>query len=645
MWNLYKGEKYLEPLVFSNGKTQEDVVKEVLNLVQEGNKIIFLRGMCGTGKSAIALNIARKLGKASIVVPGKELQKQYKRDYEGETYLLKDNNEKLKINVITGRNNHKCKFLENSQDAIPKITREINSKLNDIFDGKKEELNGIISGNLSADNPNIPCKIQILERNWKRIHNYLKQNKKVNIKNIEGLKDVRRIPLASVCPYWSPAISEKYDVRLFEDVKKRTYMGLKGTNFIVYQRTPGCEFYEQFNSFIDSDVLVFNALKYKIESAINRKPLTEVEIIDECDEFLDSFSNQRNINLDRLQNCITRIPYANDKNLAILKEVDELIEHIKKNERVLESINSKEIIPLKSTGIYDLIRVFLDFPDFLLDIDEENYAFEIEETARIFEEFIEDTYVTFTKKENNLMASLVTTNLAKRFKEMMDKNKIIILMSGTLHSEKILKEVFGLNEFKIVEAETQQPGTIYVKKTGKEIDCKYQNFKNGKSDRETYLRALDKCLEIAKKPILVHIISFYDLPSEQEIKKLELKNLASREKVIEEKLDEENSNIPKFKKREIDILFSTKCARGIDFPGEECNSIIFTKYPNPDAQDAFWQTLRKTNPEHYWDFYKDKAKRELLQKVYRGLRFKEDKVEVLSPDIRVINAFEEKKLY
>ena len=48
----------------------------------------------------------------------------------------------------------------------------------------------------------------------------------------------------------------------------------------------------------------------------------------------------------------------------------------------------------------------------------------------------------------------------------------------------------------------------------------------------------------------------------------------------------------------------------------------------------------KTKPSQYWDFYKDKAQRELLQKVYRGLRFKEDKINLLSPDSRVLEFFE-----
>ena len=97
--------------------------------------------------------------------------------------------------------------------------------------------------------------------------------------------------------------------------------------------------------------------------------------------------------------------------------------------------------------------------------------------------------------------------------------------------------------------------------------------------------------------------------------------------------------IEDFKKGKIKTLFSTRVSRGIDFPGEECNSIVFTKYPNPNVEEAFWKILMKTKPQFYWDFYKDKAKRELLQKVYRGLRFKEDKVEVLSPDLRVVDFF------
>ena len=639
MWSLYNNSEFLKPLKFSNGKTQEDVVNEVFDLIKQGTKVIFIRGMCGTGKSAIALNIAKDLGKTSIIVSGKNLQNQYKKDYENGKYLLKDNKERLKISVITGRNNHECAFIKEKEFSIPEIRREINSKLNDIFEFKREEIENKKRRDKSADNQDIPCKIEIKEKNWNKIIEYLKKNKNINLKNIEQISDIKRPPLASVCPYWSPVLPEIYDLKNLDCRNKRTYMGLDNTKFVIYQRKPGCSFYEQFNSYIDSDVIVFNSLKYKLESALKRKPVTEAEIVDECDEFLDSFTNQRNINIERLQSSLVKFAGTSEGSMEVIEDISNIISYIKVNKQVNENLDT--VIPLKKTGIYDLIRIFLDSEALVNELDEESYLFEIEETARMFEDFLDESYVIYSRKEGTLIASIVTTNLSKKFKEMLDKNKILILLSGTLHTEKIMREIFGLDDFKIIDAETEQPGKIDILRTGLEFDCRYENFNSGKFSRGDYLKALDKCVEIAKKPTLIHISAFTDLPSEFEIEDLNLTNLTSRENLKE--LQEEDKSgimIDKFKKGDIDVLFTTKCARGVDFPGEQCNSIVFTKYPNPNPSEPFWKILKQTNPNQYWEFYKDKAKRDLLQKVYRGLRFKEDHVFLLSPDVRVLKEFE-----
>jgi len=642
VWSLYKKEKFLEPLCFSNGKTQEDVLKEVLKEIKKGEKIIFINGICGTGKSAIALNLARELGKTSVVVPGKNLQRQYKKDYEKEKYVLKPNKEKLKISIITGRNNHKCKFLEDKKIAIPKFTKEINSKLHDIFEGKREAINKEISRDESADNKNLPCKIEIKEKNWNKLKSYLKENKFVNYKELNEIKNVKRVAVASICPYWSPVFNSKYDFNgpVFSKAKKQKYFGLDNTEFIFYERKPGCKFYEQFKLFIESDVIVFNSLKYKLESAMNRKPLTEVEIIDECDEFLDSFSNQKNINIDLLQNSLIHFISESKSSMEEISELLEIIGNIKKDKTITNAVQSKEIIPLKKTGIYDLLKIVSKSSSLFEEADDESYLFNLLETARMFEGFMNETYLTLEKKDKNLIASLVTINLAKRLKEIIEKNKFIVLMSGTLHSKEVLKNIFGIEKFKIIDAETQQQGNIKIKKTGLEKDFKYSNFSNGNNSREDYLIALDKCVEIAKQPCLVHVNAFKDLPNREEKTFLELKNLISREELREIQIsDKEGEIVSKFKSGNVGVLFSTRVSRGIDFPGEECNSIVFTKYPNPNVQDAFWKILYKTKPQHYWAFYKDKAKRELWQKVYRGLRFKDDVVEVLSPDLRVLEGF------
>ena len=49
------------------------------------------------------------------------------------------------------------------------------------------------------------------------------------------------------------------------------------------------------------------------------------------------------------------------------------------------------------------------------------------------------------------------------------------------------------------------------------MDCKYSNFSQGRFERKDYLNALSKCVEVAKKPVLVHVNAFLDLPSEQEL--------------------------------------------------------------------------------------------------------------------------------
>lgn len=638
-WNLYKNEEFLEPLCFSNGKSQQDVVEETLKAINDGKKIIFIHGVCGTGKSAIALNLAAKLGKTSIVVPGKNLQNQYKRDYEGDKYLKKLDGTKLKISVITGRKNHKCKFLEDNKLAVPKIKREENAKLFDIFSGKREQVEKD-SEDETASNKDLPCKIEIKESNWPRVKEYIKQNPDVDTKNFSKISDVKRLSIAPICPYWSPVYPANFDFKVLKDAKKRTYTGLNDTEYVQYKRKAGCPFYEQFDSYIDSDVIVFNSLKYKLETALNRKPKTEVEIIDECDEFLDSLSNQRTINIERLQTALIQALGSGEGDEDKIEELLELIKYLRKDESIIEASRKKEILELRKTAVYDIVRIFLK-EEWLKTIDDESYLFDVLETSKMFRGFTNETYITVDKKDNFFSVSLVTTNLEKKLREFVDKNNCMVLMSGTLHSADVLQSIFGIKEFQLIDAETKDQGVIEVKRTGLEMDCKYSNFTSKKFTRREYLEALNESVKVAKRPTLVHVNAFQDIPTEDEISDYKLDALIPREQLRKIQEEDKGGKLTKeFKEGKRDLLFSTRDSRGIDFPGNECNSIVFTKYPNPNVDDPFWKILMKTKPMHYWSFYKDKAHREFLQKIYRGLRFKTDHIYLLSPDERVLDLAE-----
>jgi len=592
-FNLYDDGVRMNALKFSNGLTQEGVVDRVVELIDSGKKVIFIRGVCGSGKSAMALNIAKALGNASIVVPGKALQKQYQEDYSKSKYVLRNNHKKLKIKVITGRDNHRCLFKSGA----------------------------------TANDSELPCKIEIKEKNAWKIREYLKDNPKV--RNDLELGNVRRMSIAPVCPYWSPIVPAMADLNL--EARKVPYTGIGGAGYEIYNRKPGCTYYEQFNAYKEAEVIVFNSAKYKLEFLMNRKPDTKVEIIDECDDFLDSFSNSKVINLPRLGNSLLSFFSDDYKLTEAVKKLQELVSDL------MNGDDSEEIFELHNTRVEDLFQIFLDNHGIIEEIDEDSYVHSVYETVLEFKDYIDESFARFRREDRGKVIDVVSVNLAKRFDELRDKNHALVLMSGTIHDESALRDVFGISDFEIVDAEVVNQGEIIVKELGMERDCSYRSLQNGSVTREHYLKSFNRIVMESVKPALIHVNAFADLPTEDEKYSLGLDSLMSRDR-LKELQSNGNKQVDRFKKGEIPVLFTTRCNRGVDFPGSQCNSIIFTKYPNPSANGLFWQILKKVHPEYYWSFYRDKASREFLQKIYRGVRSKEDHVNLYSPDSRVLEA-------
>jgi len=201
-WDLNDEKGKIPPLKFSNNKTQEDVVNEILKLIKEENRIIFLHGACGTGKSAIALNVARKLGKSSIIVPVKALQRQYEDDYTEKKFLYKSNGQKMKIAVMTGRENH----------------------------------DSIINKGISCADPDLPENIKITEKNYLKIRDYFRGNPFVSGQDVPDYKHIRRLSIAPSNPYWSPIVPSSYDLNQLKDAKKIKYEGCDKREYTFYHR-------------------------------------------------------------------------------------------------------------------------------------------------------------------------------------------------------------------------------------------------------------------------------------------------------------------------------------------------------------------------------------------------------------------------
>ena len=109
---------------------------------------------------------------------------QYTKDYSGKKYLMKNvftidpsilssnpalaNSVKLKdygrlkISSIVGRQNFKCKYLEENP-INTEVKREKNAKIFDIYEAVKKPL--LNKNNTSCDNLYLPCKIELKEKN------------------------------------------------------------------------------------------------------------------------------------------------------------------------------------------------------------------------------------------------------------------------------------------------------------------------------------------------------------------------------------------------------------------------------------------------------------------------------------------------
>lgn len=69
--------------------SQAAVLKQIQDAVSDGIKFIILEAPVGSGKSAIAISIARWLGQAHVLTPRRSLQSQYFEDFEEHLVLMK----------------------------------------------------------------------------------------------------------------------------------------------------------------------------------------------------------------------------------------------------------------------------------------------------------------------------------------------------------------------------------------------------------------------------------------------------------------------------------------------------------------------------------------------------------------------------
>ena len=568
MWNLYREGCLVPPLVYSDGRTQEDVVQEILDLFREGKRIVFLLGAVGTGKSAIALNLISHFRHGGIiVVPTKVLQKQYADDYcKRDRFKIRSGKGFLRIDEIKGRDNFKC------------ILRKC-----------------------SASNCYLPCTRRLSRRE-------------------------RRIDVAKECPFFSPVVRARFKEVVEDELnceyESLDYVGCDNAKYSVLRRSKKiCTYYRQFKAYAESDVIVMNSAMWLAETlGTGRKPLRDVEVIDECDLFLDSLTFEKSIShntFKKLREAVREQERGVRKkyfNLTSLQELADALKQIRELQRLIAEVEG-EFVKILHKGEYSgtARECDVEFLQNLVEVYREVYG-SATEALEFLLNFSNILYVVVEMQSEKV--TFFVPNMKLVMEQLLKRSaKHIVMMSATIQSEEVLRNFYGLEDFAIVIGEPQYPGELRLMKCGCEEVVNAKKWED-KEFRAKYWKCVREMIGMATPPTLVQVHAFKYLPAE-------ICETVKKKKSVEVE----------------DATYSTVMTRGVDLRDDLCRSIVLLKCPFPDLQSPILQAIKNYVGESvFWQYYHDIMRRNLIQYVGRGLRHMNDWVEVWSPD-KLVHTF------
>ncbi len=246
--NLHDREgRLLEPLRYSSGKTQVDLIEEILEAFRE-NDVVFLKGVVGSGKSIVGLRTILEFGRGVVSVPTKVLSDQYARSYEHNMYFTNSDGEKAKIGILKGRGNFTCPY----RDCPSSFT-------------------------------GLPCT-----------------------RRVDYDSGEKRLDALQECPHWGFIFQSGWarDVEGF-GVNPVPYRGIGGG--WIWCMKGGCPYWGQFQSYLSSDALVMNSAKWAAEVAIGRLPEVPITVVDEADHWLDQLAVRVSVTEERIKRLTRKI--------------------------------------------------------------------------------------------------------------------------------------------------------------------------------------------------------------------------------------------------------------------------------------------------------------------------------------------------
>jgi len=658
--------------------------------------------------SLTLLHVPKELGgRAIIVTPFRNLQMQYYNDYyKGDKFVMKKDGTRLKVSVFMGRNNFRCRWLEEQYDYQQKIIAA-NEKFEQSMPTDDNILKSYQIDNTAA-NRYLPCT-----------------------KMLGQFGAGRRKPRHSVatqCKYWIPppmtkdvitkwsttfegTIEESYDLsndqennaddgindqrdntqaidgipsnldRIKEKVKcsnieyyesvGQGQMGVfvrdeKDKNGNPYPDV--CPYYKQFYSYVYSDVIVFNSAKWNLETTMGRKPKVKIEIVDEGDYWLDSQATT----IELMRSTIDKIfPISNRMKQIKMDTLARFDVSFKKIKTDVAKTNTGDVNIISAKDYKELF--------YAIGVCLNEYKRQAEDDDTIEQKLVDiDTIRRYAdvaslsvvegKREETRVIKCYIPYPDKLLEDLFrSSSKNIILTSGTMHTSPVLSNLFGINAdnyvVDILNGRKEHPGKLkcirphkdspmsmvkvnytswqapefrayyfvvlnYIldqlkdgidKATGKPGEAKIIVLTPAKKYAEGILKRSDVFVDFAKgrsqdsddvKPAIDTNLSDYMEGALTDVRKIKDSDI------------ELNGDVLRTDKQ---IIVSTRMVRGTDLRDNKCRAIVMTKWPVGDISDGYLQSIKKRFGEKiFWEIIKDKAAREAVQYVSRGLRHELD---------------------
>lgn len=729
-WSLYVEMQgvskpiLLEPLSWKGGNQINNLIKILEFFRKNSNttdrtKILIYHSQCGSGKSATLLHVSKYIGRSIIVTPFKNLQRQYSDDYyKGNKFVLKNNGNRLIVSIMTGRANHRCKWLEEQYDLQQRMIKESEKPENyGIIYPVDDEILRMYKEDPTCANKGLPCN-----------------------RPLQGIGKEREVrwSIGCQCQYWIPTPMAKNTIDKWKDKEVDERKGdnfyedeIEGENLpdikktiseinknvktlldivqdkikchnIAYYQSVGwgetgvfirdevdidgnpcpevCPYYKQFYSYIFSDCIVMNDAKWQLETMIGRKPKVAVEVYDEGDYWLD----RRSVSLEFSRIMIDKMMPSTNK-MQRLKEntlflFDTALKNIK--EKIAEQNKGKDSsTTINIINSKNYRELFLSMTNLLLE-----YKKDVEEDDSVLQRIL-DIYTVLkyidkasisareVKGGNKILSIFIPypDNLLKEQFEKSSEN--IIITSGTIHSNFVLSNLFGINNdnyiVDFVEGRKESPGKLRcIKPKEGLLKVNHTNWQSPQF-QTVYNHMLNYILDnlkikidqITGKPGDAKILVLTPAKKYAEgiVDRPDAYTDFAKTKEDNDKINSYiNTNLTDFMEKSIEdvrkikptdieidgdvlrtdkqIIVSTRMIRGADLKDNLCRAVVMTKWPMRDISSGYNQALKlRFGDEIFWSIMKDNAKREAIQYVSRGLRHENDWTFFSTPDEDAFN--------